>query len=340
MAIKIGDIEIGKQILIIAEIGNNHNGDLELAKRLVIEAAAAGADAVKFQTFRADRLVSGSLPVMSHVSGIHQTQRERMKTLEFTPDQWRELKTVADNAGVMFLSTPFDEECADLLEPLVPAYKIASCDLDNIPLIRHVSSKNKPFLISTGMADLSEIEKVLNFVPHDRVILLHCVSMYPTPIEEAHLKNIPFLRKRFNVPVGYSDHTIGTFACTVAAALGAVVIEKHFTLEKTETVGDHRLSADPGDLKHLVENVRLIKKALGPDSKPERFDRESRRHMRRSIYSAKYIRAGENITDGDLSYLRPSGGIPPSEADRVVNCKARADIAPETLIRYDMLERH
>jgi len=338
MAIKIRDIEIGERTLIIAEIGNNHKGDFNLAERLIREAAAAGAAAVKFQTFQAKHLVTNTMPVMVVAKGIHKTQRDRMESLQFSLAQWQKLKDLSDEVGLIFLSTPFDEESVDLLESMVSAFKISSGDLNNLPLVRHIVTKKKPLIVSTGMADIVEIESTLNIIPKDRVVLLHCVSLYPTPMEKANLLSIPFLQKQFNVPVGYSDHTIGITACMAAAALGAVVLEKHFTLDKTDPIGDHKLSADPKDLRQLCENVRQIEKARGVYAKPTDADRESRKTMRRSIYSAHDISAGEIITLESLVYLRPPEGLPPRKVDQLLGRKARVNIPQETPITYEMLE--
>ena len=330
---RIGDWEPCRGVFVIAEIGPNHNGCLDTARSLIRAAAAAGADAVKFQRYAAERLVHGGLLTMAHVRGTHRTQRERMKSLEFTQDEWRELAGLAGACGVAFLASAFDEGSADALEELVPAFKVASGDLTHLPLIRHVAGKGKPVIISTGMASVAEIDTALALVPRERVALLHCVSRYPTPPGASNLRSIPFLADRFGMPVGYSDHTVGTRACFAAVALGAVVIEKHFTLDKTQTPGDHPLSAEPDELADLVTGVREIEPMLGVHDKvPDEAELGMRQAMRRSIYARRDLAAGTRLTADDLVIMRPETGLSPSRLDDLLGRVVTRDVRAESLI--------
>jgi N-acetylneuraminate synthase/N,N'-diacetyllegionaminate synthase len=333
---KIGNIEIGSRIIIVAEIGGNHNGDFSLAKRMVHEAAAHGADVVKFQTYQAGKLVSKSLPPPKHVQGIHKTLHDRLRSLQFTNAQWTELKTVTDKKGLIFLSTPFDEESADFIDTLMPAFKIASGDLNNTPLLAHIAKKNKPIILSCGMADDREISTALNVLPKEKTILMHCVAKYPTLPEESNLLTIPYLKNTFGMPVGYSDHTIGIDACIAVATMGVVIIEKHFTLDKDQSIGDHKLSADPVDLGKLVKKIREVEKMMGVYGKPTVFDESSRKWLRRSIYAKIDIKPGTELTKEMLVLLRPSDGIPPEQINKVIGRKTRDKIPKGTQLKYSM----
>jgi len=336
---RIGDVEIGTRVFVVAEVGSNHNGDFAVARELVRAAAQAGADAVKFQVYRGDRLVQKDQATLSHVRGLHRTQRERFQRLEFIQAQWEELAGVARDAGIVFFASVFDEESADRMDPLMPAFKIASGDLTNLPLLRHVAKKGKPVILSTGMATVEEIAEAIEVLPQDRLVLLHCVSSYPTPLEEANLRAIPFLRERFAVPAGYSDHTTGITACLAAVALGAVALEKHFTFDKSQLLGDHRLSADPNDLARLVSGVREIERALGrPEKVPGETERRMREAMRRSLYTRRALPAGALLEAEDVICLRPAGGLPPSALDRVIGRRVRRPLAAEELLREEDLE--
>ncbi|MBI5570939.1 MAG: N-acetylneuraminate synthase family protein [Desulfomonile tiedjei] len=314
---KIGRYEIGPSVFFIAEIGSNHNGDFSLAKELVVAAARSGASAVKFQTYRAEKLVRPDVPALAHVRAQYKTQLERFRSLEFAPAQWRELAELARREGSEFFSSAFDEASADMLDDFVPAYKIASGDLTNKPLIRSLVKRNKPLILSTGMATPDEIAEAIKDIPSDRLVLLHCVSLYPTPIEKANLLSIPHLRDRFGVPIGYSDHTLGVAACLGAVALGALVIEKHFTLDKNQTIGDHKLSAEPSEFKRLVEEGSLVQKALGEYGKPL-SDGDARKPMRRSLVATRDLPAGTRLTMDMMIPLRPGDGIAPSRIDEVI----------------------
>lgn len=333
---KLGNFDIGQKAFLIAEIGNNHNGDFETAKKLIIEAAKAGADAVKFQTFNPDLYVDKKLPIVAHAKGVYKTQHERLQSIRLTEVHYYELKKLSDEQGVIFCSTPFDTESADFLDKIVPFFKVASGDLTNVPLLKHVAAKGKPVIISSGMGNEKEIQRAINIFPKESLVLLHCVARYPTPSEEANMLSIPFLRKRFNVPVGYSDHTIGLTACRVAAAMGAVVIEKHFTLDKSQSMGDHVLSADPGDLAELVMEIRDIEKTLGAYGKPVDNQKDAARVMRRSLYARVNIKKGDEITLENIVPLRPPDGIPAEAVEDLTGKTSLLDIKEGTCLKYEM----
>lgn len=283
---KIGSVNILERVLIVAEIGTNHNGRLETAETLIEEAVKAGVDAVKFQTFTAERFISKSVPVFLRAKSLgYKNQFDRIKDLEFSAEQLHELYEFAINKGLIFMSTPFDEDAVDILEPLVPAYKVASGDLINTQLLRYIASKGKPVILSTGQANIEEINSAIRIFENNKVALMHCVSSYPTPDEQANLRSISFLRSQYNLPVGYSDHTIGILACIAAVALGARIIEKHFTFDKTQNFGDHSLSADPAEMKYLVGEIRRLEKMLGVEEKVcQPCEEPSKKQLRRTLH--------------------------------------------------------
>ena len=336
---QIGRVDLSSRVCVIAEIGGNHDGDFGAARELVAAAAGAGADAVKFQVYRGERLVQKDAPTMPHVRHLHRTQRERFKSLEFTEAQWHQLAADATQAGIDFLASVFDPASADALSDLVPAYKIASGDLTNLPLLRHVAASEKPIILSTGMASLDEIERALAAVGRTNVVLLHCVSIYPTPPAQANLRAILRLRECFGVPVGYSDHTRGSTACLAAAALGAVVIEKHFTLDTSKSYGDHRLSADPGEMARIVAATREIEQELGSGDKvPSAAEAEMRVAMRRGLYTSRDVAAGVTLSPDDVVCLRPATGLTPAALHRIIGRKTKRALAAEEPLREEDFE--
>lgn len=307
---RIGALDTAERVVIVAEIGNNHEGDLSVARELVAAAADAGADAVKLQTF-----------VTEHFVGRDQTERfERLERFRLAPQDFAELAELAHARGLAFLSTPLDLGSADLLDPLVDAFKIASGDNDFWPLIERVSRSGKPIVVSAGLADASAIAQVAEFVRATPgfggdLAVLHCVSLYPVPPEHADLPAILTLRERLSCEVGYSDHTVGTEASLIAVALGARIVEKHFTLDKAfSEFRDHQLSADPPELRALVEAVRraeLLLRPAGPAG-PEP-EREATASMRRSVAAARELEQGRRLELDDLTWVRPGGGIAPGD---------------------------
>jgi sialic acid synthase SpsE len=323
-------------VCVIAEIGSNHNGDFALACELLRRAAAAGADVVKFQRYDAALLVHKDVPTMAHVSGIHKTQRERMHSLQFNEAQWRQLAGMASELGVGFMASGFDETSIDALDAFVPAFKIASGDLTHLPLIRHAAAKGKPVVISTGMATEDEIAAVVSCVPAERLVLMYCVSRYPTPPDELDLLTIPWMKDRFQVAIGYSDHTVGTTAAVAAVALGAVLVEKHFTLDKTQPVGDHKLSAEPDEFMHLVTGVGEAVRMRGRIRKsPRPAELTMRRPMRRGLYARKDLPAGAILTADDVIALRPEAGLPPGRLTDLIGRRLVRDVAADSVLSED-----
>jgi N,N'-diacetyllegionaminate synthase len=295
--------------LIVGEIGNNHEGDAAVALDLIHRAADAGVDAVKFQTFRTELFVRSS----------DTARYERLRRFELSPETFARLAETARARGLLFISTPLDLQSASVLEPLVDAFKIASGDITFLPLIERVAKSGKPVLLSSGASDLAEIRHAMTLLrgsdgaSNRELVVLHCVSCYPAPDDEASLAAIPFLRRQLDVPIGYSDHTLGIDAAVYAAVLGACVIEKHFTLDKHYSdFRDHQLSADFDEMKTLVERVRHVQTLLGPTGKTvQTCEGPMREAIRRSIVAAADLPAGHLLSDGDLMWLRPATGVAP-----------------------------
>jgi len=326
-ATRISNVEIGHQVFVVAEVGSNHNGDFALARELMGEAAKCGVNAVKFQIYNAEQLIRPDIPILPHVRGEHHTQLERFQSLQFSTDQYRQLATLAQELGLVFFASVFDQRSVDFVDELAPVLKIASGDLTNLPLIKYLATKGKPIILSTGMASVEEIDAAVRHVPSDKLILLHCVSAYPTPIEKANLRAIPFLRDRYGVPIGYSDHTIGTMACVAAVALGAVVIEKHFTLDKDQPIGDHNLSTEPDEMKTMVDDIRMVEAALGNSKKAvSEEEHKMRTAMRRALVARQDIPAGTLLSAEMFVPLRPADGISPARIDEIVGKRSARDI--------------
>ena len=319
----ISNKEIGKgRTFIIAEAGLNHNGDFDTALALIKKASECGADAVKFQTFNSKKLICSSVPVYNKSSDGPQTQLERFEMLEFSSEQWSQLSQVSEDEGICFLSTPFDKDSVDLLEPIVDAYKVSSGDITNCILLRYVASKGKEVIVSTGASDVNEIDRVFDFFDHGQVVLLHCVSLYPTPVDKVNLLSIKFLKDRYNCPVGYSDHTIGSDISLAAVTMGADIIEKHFTLSKDQKGGDHALSADPDELKELISTIRKIETSIGNYSKDIiEEERAVRQLIRRGLVAGTQMSEGHLLKEKDLIPLRPLKGIPVECADEYIGKK-------------------
>jgi N,N'-diacetyllegionaminate synthase len=307
----IGAVDLDREVLVVAEIGNNHEGNFARADEMIARAADAGAQAVKFQTF-----------VPEHYVSREDTARlERLRQFAFTFDQFERLARLAEGRGLIFLSTPFDLASADFLNKLCPAIKISSGDNNFIPLLERVATFNKPVILSTGLADLSDIDKARTTIAkiwkqhahNGEIVLLHCVSTYPTPADEANLNAIRTLHERFGGTVGYSDHTLGIDAAMLSVALGARVVEKHFTLDKNlSDFRDHQLSADPAELKELVKRVRLANELVGDGKKSARQSEEQNRvSMRRSIAAGTDLPAGTVLRLEHLTWVRPGRGIAP-----------------------------
>jgi N-acetylneuraminate synthase/N,N'-diacetyllegionaminate synthase len=322
MNIKIGEKIIGKKYpcFVIAEAGLNHNGKFSLAKELIKDAKKAGAQAVKFQTLKPNKIVGSNHPAFDF-----------FKKITFTNKQWKLLVQIAKNVGIIFLSTPFDEDSADALANIgVPAFKISSGDITNLPLLIHVAKKKKPIILSTGASTINEIKsavKAIYTAKNKKLILLHCVSLYPTPIDKAQLLTIKLLQKIFKIPIGFSDHTLGTEVPPLAVALGARVIEKHFTLNKRLSGPDHKLSLSPSELKQMIARIRDAETALGTGLKKiSSQEKKVKKIVGRSVCAKNNIPAKTKITRKMLVCLRPAGGIPPKDIKKVIGKKGKKNI--------------
>ena len=335
----------GSPCFVIAEAGVNHNGDLKLAKKLVTAAKQAGADAVKFQTFKAENLVSGSAKMADYQKkniGKKESQLEMLKKLELSNSNFRELKKYCDEKKIIFLSTAHTEDAVDLLDPLIPVHKIGSGDLTNLPFLKKIAKKRKPIILSTGMAVLSEIKEAVEAIKkagNSKVILLHCTTNYPCPLEEVNLRAMQAIKKEFDLPVGYSDHTSGIMVSVMAAALGAVVIEKHFTLDRNLSGPDHRASLEPDDLKEMVKEIRNIEKVLGSATKkPSKSEEKIKKVVRKSIIARTDILKNTKITKEMLIIKRPGTGILPKHLNKVVGRIVKKEIKQDELIQFKDLK--
>lgn len=338
-------IGAGAPVFMVAEAGVNHNGDLALALRLVDVAAEAGADAVKFQTFRSAALASRNSPKAAYQresTGAGEGQQEMLARLELTLEQQAEIQQHCAKRGILFFSTPFEEVSADALDTLgVPLFKLPSGEITNLPFLRHVASKRKPIILSTGMSTLVEVAEAVAAIRaagDPPLALLHCVSAYPAPAAEANLRAMDTLRERFGCAVGLSDHTLGIEVAVAAVARGAAIIEKHFTLDQNLPGPDHLASLDPGELKALVRAIRLVEAALGDGEKrPMPSEMDTRRVVRKSLVAARPIRAGERLTADLVAVKRPGTGISPADLPRVVGRTVLRDLAPDDVIHWTVL---
>jgi N,N'-diacetyllegionaminate synthase len=327
--------------LIIAEAGVNHNGDLALAKRLVDAAVEAGADVVKFQTFRADRLATQDARTADYQrrGGSGDTQHAMLRRLELSRDMHLALIEHCRARGIEFFSSAFDLESVELLAGLgLTRFKIASGELTNLPLLRDVGRRGGNVIVSTGMATLDEIRAAITVLekagtPRDRITVLHCNTEYPTPMSDVNLKAMLTIRHELGVAVGYSDHTPGIEVPIAAVALGASVIEKHFTLDRGLPGPDHKASLEPGELRAMVAAIRNIESAMGDGVKrPSPSESRNKAAARKSLVAARAIRAGEPFSESNLAVKRPGSGISPMKWDEVLGRKAPRDFAPDELI--------
>lgn len=346
--IKIGDKSVGAgaPVFVIAEAGVNHNGDVQTAKQLIEVAIDAGADAVKFQSFKAESLVTSAAPKAEYqllTTSETETQLDMLRKLELLPEAHHELLVYCKDRGIMFLSTPFDQESADLLESMqLNAFKISSGDLTNRPLLEHVAKKGKPLIISTGMATLIEVEEAVAAVREsgcDQLVIMHCVSNYPSQPAETNLRAIETLARTFNVPVGFSDHTAGIEVALGAVALGATVIEKHFTLDRMMPGPDHRASLEPDELRLFIRGIRTVESSLGNGVKvPAASELEIAKVARRSLVAAQDIPSGSIISRSMIDLKRPGTGLPPGKIDSVVGRNSLVDIARGDILTMDMFK--
>lgn len=346
--IKIGNRIIGEgsSIFVIAEAGVNHNGEINLAKKLIDEAVFAGADAVKFQTFRTENLVTDYANMARYQKdnlAAVDSQYNMLKKLELSYEDFKILKAYCEEKGIIFLSTPFEIESANFLKEIgVEAFKISSADITNIPFIKHIAGFNKPIILSSGMATLGEVEDAINSINsigRRELAVLHCTSNYPASLNSINLKAMLTIRDAFQVLCGYSDHSEGITVPIAAVALGANIIEKHFTLDKKMKGPDHKASLDPFELKKMIKNIRDVEIALGTGIKKYSLDEiDTMKVARKSIVASKEIIKGQTITNDMLDYKRPGDGIEPKYYKLLIGRKAKVSIKVDEQINFNMLE--
>jgi N,N'-diacetyllegionaminate synthase len=335
----------GGRIFIVAEAGVNHNGDPALARLLVDAAVESGADAVKFQTFRVDALLTRGAPKAGYqveTTGAGESQREMLARLELATAVLAELRDRAAKRGLTFFSAPFDAESADVLDKLgVTLFKVPSGEITNLPLLRHLASKGRPIILSTGMSSLDEVEQAVAAIRaagNPPLAVLHCLSAYPAPAAEVNLRAMDTLAARCGCPVGFSDHTLGIEIAVAAAARGAVIIEKHLTLDKTLPGPDHRASLDPVEFAAMVRAIRAVESALGDGTKrPMPSELDTRRVARKSLVAARALRAGARLGAGDVLIKRPGTGISPADLDKAIGRPLARDIAADEVIGWEAL---
>ena len=336
----------GHPCFVIAEAGVNHNGEIEQACQLINAAVKAGADAIKFQTFTAESLATPNAPkafYQQQTTGESESQFEMLRRLELSPRVHRELIDYCHDQKILFMSTPFDQGSADMLERLgVPAFKVSSGEITNVPLLAHLARKRKPMIISTGMSWLGEVDLAVRTVydsGNREVALLHCVSNYPASLADVNLRAMQTMAAAFKVPVGFSDHTLGIEAALVAVALGACIIEKHITLDRRLPGPDHGFSLQPDELTTLISSIRKVELALGSGyKKPAASEGEVASVARKSIVAAKDISEGSRLSSEMLALKRPGTGLPPTMCSTLVGRTAKHDIPAGAMLTFDMIE--
>ena len=335
----------GQPCFIVAEAGVNHNADVELAKQLVDGALAAGADAVKFQTWVTEQVIAPDAPTAEYQRrslGAPQTQFEMAKGLELTHGDFREISAYARERRMLFFSTPDDEPSVDFLEELdVPLFKIGSAEVTNLPFLRYVARKGRPIILSTGMATLGEVETAVRAIEdtgNRQLVVLHCVSSYPADPAACNLRAMTTLASAFDYPVGFSDHTLGIMVPIAAVALGACVLEKHLTIDKRLPGPDHAASVEPTELRSMVQAIRTVERALGDGVKrPVPAEIEMKRIVRRALVTTTAIKAGETIAPEHLALRRTCGGLPAEYLSLVIGRRANRNLDANCVIMLEML---
>ncbi|HVQ00816.1 MAG TPA: N-acetylneuraminate synthase [Candidatus Thermoplasmatota archaeon] len=347
MMIRIGTKPVSEHhpCFVIAEAGVNHNGDITLAKQLVDAAKTAGADAVKFQTFKAEGVVTHRAAIASYARnniGRSLTQQDMIKPLELSYSEFKILKTYCDTKKILFLSTPHSFDAIDFLDPLVPAYKFGSGDLTNLPALRYAAKKHKPIILGTGMATLAEVRiaiRTIRTAGNHRVIALHCTTNYPCPLSEVNLRAMLTMRHTLNCLVGYSDHTMGITVPVMAATLGAVVLEKHFTLDKTLPGPDHKASLEPAELTQMITAIREVETVLGGYAKkPTASEKDIMKLVRKSIVAVQDIPKGTILQRNLLDIKRPGTGLPPAKLESILGKRTKRAIKKDDLLTSSMVE--
>jgi N-acetylneuraminate synthase/N,N'-diacetyllegionaminate synthase len=344
--IKVADRVIGEghPCFVIAEAGVNHNGRPDLARKLIDKAKGVGADAVKFQVFSAEEIVTRTAKKAEYQKrGTGEgTQYKMLKRLELSEDDLEGLAQHAEKRGIIFLASAFDEKGADLLERLgAPAFKIPSGEITNFPLLKHIAGKKKPIILSTGMSTLGEVWEALEVIRKEGtndVVLLHCVSNYPAKVEEVNLRAMGTLRRVFGLPVGLSDHTVGITIPIAAVAVGAAVIEKHLTLSRKLPGPDHSASLEPDEFREMIAGIREVERALGDGIKrPTESEERMKKIVRKSIVAKVHIPKYTVITEQMLSIKRPGTGLEPKYLKEVIGKRARKEIEADEIITFDKL---
>ena len=333
-------------VYIIAEAGVNHNGSMENALKMIDAAKACGCDCIKFQTFRASALVTQKARKAEYqIENTHNSdsQYEMLKKLELSSGNFFELKEYCDKVGIDFMSTPFDEESVEVLEQIgTKVYKISSGDITNKQLLQYVAKKHKPMIISTGMCTLEEVQEAIGWIEqvgNTQITILHCTSNYPTPYEDVNMKAMLTLDSQFPYPVGYSDHTKGYIIPVMAVAMGAEIIEKHFTLDKNMEGPDHKASLDVAELKEMVDSIRIVEEAMGDGIKqPAKSELSTRDVARKSIILTHAVPKGGVLTREDLGIKRPGNGLAPKYIDDLIGKKTLRKMESEELIAWEDVE--
>lgn len=328
------------KVCIIAEAGVNHNGDLDLAKKMIDIASEAGVDMVKFQTFRAENVaskVASKAAYQIQTTGGEESQLDMLKKLEFSQAQFEELWAYCTQRGIQFLSTPFDLESVDFLEGLgLPCWKIPSGEITNLPYLLRIARSGKPVILSSGMSTMDELHAAVDVLTKNgasEVIVLHCNTEYPTPFEDANIRAILTIKKELGIRVGYSDHTVGIDCAIAAAALGATVIEKHFTLNKNMDGPDHKASLEPQELRAMTASIRNIEKAMGCGEKvPSPSEIKNIAIARKSIVAKRAIQEGEALTEDNITVKRPGNGVSPMRWFEVLGMRAVRNFGADELI--------
>lgn len=327
-------------VYIIAEAGVNHNGSLETAKRMIASAKRTGCSCIKFQTFQAEQLVTVQAKKAAYqmkTTESNGSQYEMLKALELSAQNFMELKKCCENEGIDFLSTPFEEASAELLRQLgLSIWKIPSGEITNQPFLQHIGSYQQKVILSTGMSTLEEVEKAVEWLRESGtkdITLLHCTSNYPTPPKDVNMRAMLTLQEHFQLPVGYSDHTEGIVIPVMAAAMGACVIEKHFTLDRTMPGPDHKASLEPDELRQMVQSIRIVEQAYGTgEKKPTQSELETRIAARKSVVLARPVPSGQPLTIEDLAIKRPGYGIPPYDFSKVIGRKLSHDLPQNSVL--------
>lgn len=335
----------GRPTFIIAEAGVNHNGRIELAKNLIEIAAEAGADAVKFQTYKSEDLVIKETSVVDYAKkniGKNISQIEMLKSLELKYEDFKELKDYCDKKNIIFLSTPHSFDAIDFLDKLVPAYKFGSGDITNIPSLQHAAKKGKPMILGTGMSTLDEVKYAVDAIKsegNNQIIALHCTTSYPCQLEEVNLWAMKKMQNELDCLVGYSDHTLGITVPIIATAMGATIIEKHFTINKNLLGPDHKSSLEPNELKEMIKAIRNVEKILGNyEKKPTKSEEKIMKLVRKSIIANQDIPKGSIINKNMVAIKRPGTGLNPSNINKIIGKKAKREIKKDEIFDLNMVE--